>query len=111
MNVEYGTEPIPDTDGLAATITLNRPDELNALSWEMVGAFDDAVSQAAADPAVREELKALFQDHKGESDVHLVVQTSNGPKKLVFGDEFKVQPSPNLRYEIGQLLGADALAA
>ena len=65
----------------------------------------------AADPAVREELKALFQDHKGESDVHLVVQTSNGPKKLVFGDEFKVQPSPNLRYEIGQLLGADALAA
>src|SRR6201996_8431320 len=65
----------------------------------------------AADPAVVEELKALFQDHKGESDVHLVVQTSSGPKKIVFGDGFKVQPSPNLRYEIGQLLGADALAA
>jgi hypothetical protein len=65
----------------------------------------------AADPAVVEELKALFQDHKGESDVHLVVETSNGPKKIVFGDGFKVQPSPNLRYEIGQLLGADALAA
>ncbi len=65
----------------------------------------------AADPAVVEELKALFQDHKGESDVHLVVQTSNGPKKIVFGEGFKVQPSPNLRYEIGQLLGADALAA
>jgi DNA polymerase-3 subunit alpha len=76
------------------------------------GPFQFEVSLAkAADPAVREELKALFQDHKGESDVHLVVQTSNGPKKLVFGDEFKVQPSPNLRYEIGQLLGADVLAA
>ncbi|MCW2979564.1 MAG: polymerase catalytic subunit, DnaE type [Solirubrobacterales bacterium] len=76
------------------------------------GPFQFEVSVAkAADPAVREELKALFQDHKGESDVHLVVQTSNGPKKIVFGDDFKVQPSPNLRYEIGQLLGADALAA
>jgi DNA polymerase-3 subunit alpha len=76
------------------------------------GPFQFEVSLAkAADPVVREELKALFQDHKGESDVHLVVQTSNGPKKLIFGDEFKVQPSPNLRYEIGQLLGADVLAA
>jgi DNA polymerase-3 subunit alpha len=76
------------------------------------GPFQFEVSLAkAADPVVREELKALFQDHKGESDVHLVVQTSNGPKKIVFGDDFKVQPSPNLRYEIGQLLGADALAA
>jgi len=53
MIVEYVTEPIPDTQGLAATITLNRPAELNAMSWEMIGAFDDAVSQAAADPAVR----------------------------------------------------------
>ncbi len=72
--------------------------------------FDLPVAKAA-DPAVVEELKALFEDHKGESDVHLVVQTSNGPKKIVFGDGYKVQPSPNLRYEIGQLLGADALAA
>jgi DNA polymerase-3 subunit alpha len=65
----------------------------------------------AGDPAVLAELKSLFEDHKGESDVHLVVQTSGGPKKLCFGDKYKVQPSPNLRYEIGQLLGSDALAA
>jgi DNA polymerase-3 subunit alpha len=64
-----------------------------------------------ADPAVVEELKALFEDHRGESDVHLVVQTSSGPKKICFGDKYKVQQSPNLRYEIEQLLGADALAA
>ena len=54
---------------------------------------------------VVEELKTLFEDHKGESDVHLVVQTSSGTKKLCFGAKYKVQPSPNLRYEIGQLLG------
>ena len=53
MIVEYATAPIPGTAGLAATITLNRPAELNAMSWEMVGAFDAAVTQAAADPAVR----------------------------------------------------------
>ena len=53
MIVEYATEPIPDTEGLAATIALNRPSELNAMSWELVRAFDDAVTQAAADPLVR----------------------------------------------------------
>jgi enoyl-CoA hydratase/carnithine racemase len=53
MIVEYATESIPGTQGLAATIALNRPAELNAMSWELVGAFDDAVSQAAADPDVR----------------------------------------------------------
>lgn len=53
MIVEYETEPIADTDGLAATIRLNRPAELNAISWEMVGAFDAAVSEAAAHEAVR----------------------------------------------------------
>ncbi|HTR76180.1 MAG TPA: DNA polymerase III subunit alpha [Solirubrobacterales bacterium] len=65
----------------------------------------------ALDPAVVAELKSLFEDHRGESDVHLVVQTSSGPKTLCFGEKYKVQPSPNLRYEIGQLLGAGALAA
>lgn len=53
MIVEYATEPIPAAQGLAATLTLNRPAELNAMSWELVAAFDDAVSQAAADPQVR----------------------------------------------------------
>ena len=53
MIVEYAAAPIPGTDGLAATITLNRPAELNAMSWEMIGAFDAAVSQAAADATVR----------------------------------------------------------
>jgi DNA polymerase-3 subunit alpha len=76
------------------------------------GPFQFSLPAAKAfDPAVVEELKSLFEDHKGESDVHLVVQTSSGPKKLCFGDKYKVQPSPNLRYEIGQLLGSDALVA
>jgi DNA polymerase-3 subunit alpha len=76
------------------------------------GPFQFSLPAAKAlDPAVVEELKSLFEDHKGPSQVHLVVQTSGGPKKLCFGEKYKVQPSPNLRYEIGQLLGTDALAA
>jgi enoyl-CoA hydratase len=53
MIVDYATAPIPGTEGLAATISLNRPAELNAMSWEMIGAFDDAVTRAASDAAVR----------------------------------------------------------
>jgi DNA polymerase-3 subunit alpha len=68
-------------------------------------------AEKALDPSVLDELKTLFEDHKGESDVHLVVETANGPRKLCFGEKYKVQPSPNLRYEIGQLLGSDAVAA
>jgi DNA polymerase-3 subunit alpha len=76
------------------------------------GPFQFSIPVAkATDPAVLEELKALFEDNKGESDVHLVVQTSGGETKLRFGAKYKVQQSPNLRYEIEQLLGAEALVA
>jgi DNA polymerase-3 subunit alpha len=62
-------------------------------------------------PGLMEELKSLFEDHKGEADVHLVMQTSDGPKKLKIGDGYRVQVSPHLRYELNQLLGPDAIAA
>src|SRR3954447_18771657 len=62
------------------------------------GPFQFSIPVAKAnDPAVLEELKALFEDNKGESDVHLVVQTSSGETKLRFGAKYKVQQSPNLR--------------
>jgi len=62
-------------------------------------------------PGLMDELKSLFEDHKGEADVHLVMQTSAGPKKLRIGEGYRVEPSTGLRYEIGQLLGPDAIAA
>ncbi len=67
--------------------------------------------QRLKDPKVMDELKSLFEDHKGEAGVHFVVQTSEGPKKLRTGEDFRVQVSPHLRYEINQLLGPDAIAA
>jgi enoyl-CoA hydratase/carnithine racemase len=46
-------EPIPSSEGKALVISLHRPDQLNAMSWEMVKAFDAAVSQGVADESVR----------------------------------------------------------
>jgi DNA polymerase III subunit alpha len=64
-----------------------------------------------ATPGLMDELKSLFEDHKGETDVHLVVHTSDGPRTLRFGQQFRVQPSASLRQEIDQLLGSSAIAA
>jgi DNA polymerase-3 subunit alpha len=64
-----------------------------------------------ADPALMDELKSLFEDHKGEADVHLVMHTSAGPKTLRFGSQYRVQPSASLRQELDQLLGDGAMAA
>lgn len=41
------------TDGAVATITLNRPERLNALDTVTLAALDDAIARVAADDAVR----------------------------------------------------------
>jgi 2-(1,2-epoxy-1,2-dihydrophenyl)acetyl-CoA isomerase len=40
-------------DESVLTITLNRPEQLNALTWEMMRLLRDALEQASIDPAVR----------------------------------------------------------
>lgn len=37
----------------AAVITLDRPDQLNAMDWQMIGQLDDAISRAVDDDSVR----------------------------------------------------------
>ena len=43
---------IESVDGGVATLTMNRPDALNALSWPMLEAMVDALERCAADDAV-----------------------------------------------------------
>ena len=62
-------------------------------------------------PGLMEDLKSLFEDHKGDAQVHCLVQTSEGPRKLEIGEGYRVQVSPHFRYELNQLLGPDAIAA
>jgi DNA polymerase-3 subunit alpha len=58
-----------------------------------------------------EELKALFGDFPGENEVLLEMRTREGIRRLRFGTDYRVTPSPALRAELDQLLGPAALAA
>ena len=69
------------------------------------------VDAARAGSRLIEELKAIFETHPGGSEVLLEMTTRAGIRRLRFGDEFKVDPTPALRAELDELLGSAALAA
>ena len=59
-----------------------------------------------------EELKALFEHHRGDAAVHLAIANGNGPRsELKLGKEFRVRRSSKLLSELDHVLGVDALAA
>jgi DNA polymerase-3 subunit alpha len=58
-----------------------------------------------------EDLKNVFGNFPGQAEVLLVMETREGPRKLRFGDAYRVQPSPALDAELAGLLGPGALAA
>ncbi len=64
-------------------------------------------------PGVFDQLKEVFEHHKGEADVHLAIRGEGGePTEMKLGDGYRVRPSSGLRAELDQILGgADALAA
>ncbi|MFL5900251.1 MAG: DNA polymerase III subunit alpha [Solirubrobacterales bacterium] len=63
-------------------------------------------------PGLLDQLKEVFEHHKGEADVHLeVVGGNGGPREWKLGDGYRVRPSSGLRAELGHVLGPDALAA
>jgi DNA polymerase-3 subunit alpha len=68
----------------------------------------DATSLPAS---VIDELKHVFGNHAGESDVVLDIQTSGGARTLRLGEGFRVSPTPSLRAELGRILGPAALRA
>ena len=63
-------------------------------------------------PGMFDQLKEVFEHHKGEADVHLAIRGENGkPTEVRLGDGYRVRPSSGLRAELDQVLGTDALAA
>ncbi len=69
------------------------------------------VDAADFPPTLVEELKALFDQFPGDSEVLLKMQTREGMRTLKFGSEYRVRPSSGLRAELDGLLGSGAMAA
>ncbi|HEY5977659.1 MAG TPA: DNA polymerase III subunit alpha [Solirubrobacterales bacterium] len=70
------------------------------------------IDAAKMTPGLFEELKAVFEHHKGEADVHVAITPDQGePTRLVLGDAYRVRHTSGLRAELGHVLGPDSLAA
>jgi DNA polymerase-3 subunit alpha len=55
------------------------------------------------------ELGHVVRDYPGEAKVVLALETSEGPKTLEFGPEYRVQPVPDFFAEVKSLLGEAAV--
>ncbi|HET7510740.1 MAG TPA: DNA polymerase III subunit alpha [Solirubrobacterales bacterium] len=71
------------------------------------GPFEIPIDLARWSEELCEELKSLFEHHKGDSEVHLLV----GERRYKVGERYRVKPSGMLRSELDHLLRAPALAA
>jgi DNA polymerase-3 subunit alpha len=70
------------------------------------------ILDAASLPAsIIDELKHVFGNHLGAAEVVLDIRTSQGPRTLRLGPDFRVDPTPSLRAELARILGPEALAA
>ena len=63
------------------------------------------------EPGLIADLKAVFECFPGETEVLLEMETRQGTRRLRFGADYRVEPSPALRAELDQLLGSRAIAA
>jgi DNA polymerase III subunit alpha len=70
------------------------------------GPFELTIDATSLSPELVAELKAVFEHHKGNADVHLLMKTSDGQRRLRFGNEYRVRPSSVLRNELDQVLAA-----
>jgi enoyl-CoA hydratase len=85
--MSYTSLLLTDTDGLR-TITINRPDQLNALNRATIDELDRALNEAEADHSVR-----------------VVIITGSGPKAFVAGADIK--EFAHFSVEEGRALSAD----
>jgi DNA polymerase III subunit alpha len=75
------------------------------------GPFKLSLAPADFEPVLIEELKHIFSSYPGECEVLLEIETATGRRRLRFGREYRVRPTPALRAEVESLLNTRALAA
>ncbi len=66
---------------------------------------------ARLEPGLVADLKAIFECFPGTSEVLLEMDTKEGTRRLRFGPDYRVDPTPALRAELDELLGSRAIAA
>ncbi|MDQ2631319.1 MAG: DNA polymerase III subunit alpha [Actinomycetota bacterium] len=71
------------------------------------GPFEVPIDLARWSDELCDELKAIFEHHKGDSEVYLVV----GERRYKVGEKYRVKPSGMLRSELDEVLKPAALAA
>jgi DNA polymerase-3 subunit alpha len=58
-----------------------------------------------------EEIKSIFEHHKGDSDVHLVMINGGRERRLKLGPDYRVRRSPGLSSELDEILGQSGARA
>ncbi len=71
------------------------------------GPFEVPIDLARWSDELCEELKAVFEHHRGDQEVHLLV----GERRYRIGERYRVKPSGLLRSDVDEILSAMALAA
>jgi len=71
------------------------------------GPFEVPIDLSRWNDSLCEELKAVFEHHKGDSEVFLLV----GERRYRVGEKYRVKPSGMLRTELDHVLNAAVLAA
>jgi DNA polymerase-3 subunit alpha len=75
------------------------------------GPFELTIDAASWSDGLFDELKAVFEHHKGEAEVHLLIDAGSEQVRLRAGSKYRVRPSSGLRTELGHVLDSNALAA
>ncbi len=76
------------------------------------GPFEVEIDAAMLSEGLIEELKAVLEHHRGESEVHLAIRNGGPePRRLQLGEAYRVRPSAHLRSELDHVLGSAAAIA
>jgi DNA polymerase-3 subunit alpha len=76
------------------------------------GPFEVPLHAGMLSQGLLDELKSVLEHHKGDTDVHFIVQNAGETTLLQCGEGYRVRPSGRLRSELDHVLeSASALAA
>jgi DNA polymerase-3 subunit alpha len=76
------------------------------------GPFEVPLDAGMVSQGLLDELKSVLEHHRGDTDVHFVVQNAGETTLLQCGEGYRVRPSGRLRSELDHVLeSASALAA